>query len=285
MRNFLVVTNKTKDPDGSRSGRVIETLKKSGCLCTAHIYTKGNNKGKYFLVNPKDVPADTQAVLILGGDGTFLHAAKDLLDLNLPVVGIYFGTLGFLTEIKPEAFEDALSAIINEQYNIENRMLIEGEIIKGGKTVYRSQALNDIVLNRSQASSLIRFDVNVNGEFLNSYSADGIVISTPTGSTGYNLSAGGPVAQPTAEIILATPICAHALNSRSIVFSADVEISLTAKTKTGERDQKTIVSFDGERDIPLSEGDIIKIKKAEKSVKLIKVNDLSFIENISKNMR
>lgn len=285
MRNFLVVTNKTKDYDGSRSRAVIRTLEENGCVCTAHIYTEENSKGKYFLVNPKDVPENTEAVLVLGGDGTFLHAAKDLLDLNLPVVGIYFGTLGFLTEIKPYAFGEALSAIIDEKYNIEDRMLIEGEIIKKGKTVYRDQALNDIVLNRSSTSSLIHFDVNVNGEFLNSYSADGMVISTPTGSTGYNLSAGGPVAQPTAEIILATPICAHALNSRSIVFSADVEISLTAKTREGARNQKTIVSFDGERDIPLSEGDIIKIKKAEKSVKLIKVNDLSFIENISKNMR
>lgn len=285
MRNFLVVTNQIKDPDGSRSEHVIEMLKRNGCSCTAHIYARENSKGRYFLVDPKNVPKETEAVLVLGGDGTFLHAAKDLLSLNLPIVGIFFGTLGFLTEIKPESFDEALKVIIDGKYNIENRMLIEGEIIKNGRSVYKDFALNDIVLNRSLASSLINFDVNVNGEFLNSYSADGIVISTPTGSTGYNLSAGGPVAQPTAEIILATPICAHTLNSRSIVFSADVEISLAAKSREGQTDQKTIVTFDGERDIPLSQGDVIKIKKAEQSVKLIKINDLSFIENISKNMR
>ena len=285
MKKFLVVTNQIKDPDGSRSREVIDALRESGCVCTAHIYTRERSRGKYFIVNPEDVPEGTEAILVLGGDGTFLHAAKDLLDLDLPVVGIFLGTLGFLTEIRPEDFKEALKTIIEGRYNIENRMLLEGEIIRGGKTVYKDLALNDIVLNRSSTSSLIPFDVNVNGEFLNSYSADGMVISTPTGSTGYNLSAGGPVAEPTAEIILATPICAHALNSRSIVFSADVEISLIAKTKDISRYQKTIVSFDGEKDIPLADGEIIKIKKAEKSVKLIKVNDLSFIENISKNMR
>ena len=285
MKNFLVVTNKAKDPDGSRSGRVIKILKESGCRCTCHVYSNAKSRGKYFLVNPKDVPEDTEAILILGGDGTFLHVAKDLLDLDLPVVGIYFGTLGFLTEIKPEDFEEDLRLIMDDKYHIENRMLIEGEIVKGSRTVYRDLALNDIVLNRSTTSSLINFSVSVNGEFLNSYSADGMVISTPTGSTGYNLSAGGPVCEPTAQIILATPICAHALNSRSIVFSADVEISLHVEGREGERSQKKIVSFDGERDIPLENGDVIKIKKAEKSVRLIKLNDLSFIENISKNMR
>ena len=285
MKKFLVVTNQTKDPDGSRTENVIRTLEKNDCTCTADIYTKENSKGRYFLVDPRDVPDDTEGVLVLGGDGTFLHAAKDLLDLDLPIVGIYFGTLGFLTEIDPGDFEEALRIMIADEYNIEERMLLEGEIIKNGRVVYKDLALNDIVLNRSSTLSLIQFDVNVNGQFLNSYNADGMVISTPTGSTGYNLSAGGPVAQPTAEIILATPICAHALNSRSMVFSADVEIGLKVCERVGGRSQKKIVSFDGEHDIPLDNGDSIKIKKAERSARLIKINDLSFIENISKNMR
>ena len=285
MKNFLVVTNQIKDPDKSRCRRVIKTLEDNGCVCTASIYAAERSSGKYLLADPADVPENTQAILVLGGDGTFLHAAKDLLELNLPIVGIYFGTLGFLTEIKPDNFEQALRSIINGNYTIENRMLLEGEIIKNGKTVYTDQALNDIVLNRSSTSGLIHFDVNVNGGFLNSYSADGMVVSTPTGSTGYNLSAGGPVVQPTAQIILATPICAHALNSRSIVFSADIEISLIARAKAGAKELNTIVSFDGEKDIPLADGDIVKIKKAEQSVRLIKINDFSFIENISKNMR
>lgn len=285
MRKFLVVTNQSKDPDGSRSAYVIKTLKENGCICTAHFYTSENDKGGYVLANPADVPENTEGVLVLGGDGTFLHTAKDLLDLNLPIVGIHFGTLGFLTEIRPESFEESLKIIIEERYNIENRMLLEGEIFKGTKSVYKDLALNDIVLNRNSTSSLIQFSVSVNGEFLNEYSGDGICISTPTGSTGYNLSAGGPVVQPSARIILATPICAHTLNSRSIVFSADAEISLIASARDKERRQRIITSFDGERDIPVDEGEIIKIKKAEKFVRLLKINDSSFIENISKNMR
>lgn len=285
MKNFLVVANRTKDPDGVHSKRVISILEKNGCLCTAHLYTQENNTGGYFLVNPKDVPKETEAILVLGGDGTFLHVAKDLLDLKLHVAGIYFGTLGFLTEIEPEKFEEALKLITSGKYHTEERMLIEGEIFRDGKSVYKDLALNDIVLNRSSTLSLIRFTVSVNGEFLSGYSADGMIISTPTGSTGYNLSAGGPVVEPTAQIILATPVCAHTLNSRSIVFSANVEISLKVETKANERQQKKIVSFDGERDIVLEDGDIIKIKKADKSVRLIKTKDLSFIEHISKNMR
>ena len=146
-------------------------------------------------------------------------------------------------------------------------------------------ALNDIVINRSQTMSIIDFEVVVNGMFLNRYSADGIIISTPTGSTGYNLSAGGPIVYPTADIILATPICAHTLNSRSIAFSADTQIDVVVKGRFSERSQQKIVSFDGASEILLEDEDVIRSQKSGKSAKILRLNDIGFVEHLGKKMR
>ncbi|MBR3004372.1 MAG: NAD(+)/NADH kinase [Lachnospiraceae bacterium] len=285
MRDFLLVTNSVKEEGIEYSKKLIEILERKGCRCTANLFTKEHHGGGYLFTDPGLVPAETDAVLVLGGDGTFIHAAKDLISLDLPIMGINFGTLGYLTEVKADEFEDALDIILNNEHYIEKRMLLAGDIIRDREVIHSDIALNDIVLNRSLSTGVINYDVVVNADLLYSYSADGIIISTPTGSTGYNLSAGGPVVQPTAEIILATPIAAHTLNSRSIAFSADVEINLIVKKRFTEREQRRVVSFDGEREIILEDGDIIRIRKADRVTKVIKVNKMSFVEQLGKKMR
>ena len=285
MKNFLIITNSLKEEGIKYSRKVEEILKNKGCKCTANLFTKENGDGKFLFTDPSLVPADTEAILVIGGDGTFIHAAKDMIDLDLPLLGVNFGSLGYLTEVMADEFEDALDILINDRHYIENRMLLEGDVIRDGKVIYSDFALNDIVFIRNVNIGVINYDVIVNNDLLYSYSADGIIISTPTGSTGYNLSAGGPVVQPTAEIILATPISAHTLNSRSIAFSADVEIELVAKQKIGAKRQERIVSFDGERELMIEDGDIIRIRKASKVSKVIKVNKQSFVEQLGKKMR
>ena len=133
--------------------------------------------------------------------------------------------------------------------------------------------------------NVIRFRILVDGAFLTTYSADGIILSTPTGSTGYNLSAGGPVVYPSAEIILATPICAHTLNSRTIVFSADAEIEVVVKGRSSERNQQKIVSFDGQSEIVLENEDVIRVRKSDKITKILRLDDISFVEHLGKKMR
>lgn len=287
MRNFVLIVNAAKDNYKESADYIAGILEKNGCRCSACIFAgePADPDAGYLYTDPKLIPEDTEAVLSLGGDGTFIHTSKDLIGLNLPVYGINFGTLGYLTEVDVNGFESALLAIISGDYEVEDRMLIRYEIIKHGKCRYKGIALNDIVINRSLSTGIAQFDVRVDGHFLNHYSADGMIISTPTGSTGYNLSAGGPVVLPTAEILLATPICAHTLNSRTVVLPADVQLEIECTESSREKVQISFVTADGEAGIQLDEGDVVRASRADSTAKIIKTNKISFIENLGKKMR
>ncbi len=285
MKKFFTVTNESKDCESKVTNEVISYLLSIGMTCTGSLSINQNSEGNYTHVYSKDVNPETEFILILGGDGTFIHIGKDLNDLNIPIIGINLGKLGFLTEVDLEQYKDAFVHIIKDEVHIENRMVLEASVIRNGKSVLDVLAFNDIVLTKTKTKGVIDFDVNVNDRFLNSYSSDGIIISTPTGSTGYNLSAGGPVVYPTAEIILATPICAHTLNSRTIVFSADAVIDLVAKNRISEEESEMIATFDGENDILLNNGDIIRCKKSCATVKILRLNNISFVEHLGRKMR
>lgn len=253
--------------------------------CSGNMYSKEIVDQGYLYADPAQVPADTELIIVIGGDGTFIHTAKDLIDLQVPIIGINMGNLGYLTEIDANHYENDLEQLAEGNYHVEDRMLIDGEILRDGQVINRDIALNDVVLNRSQTLGIIDYEVRVNQKFLNRYSADGIILSTPTGSTGYNLSAGGPVVYPSAEIILATPICAHTLNSRTIVFSADAEIEVVVKGRSSERNQQKIVSFDGQSEIVLENEDVIRVRKSDKITKILRLDDISFVEHLGKKMR
>lgn len=286
MKNFVIIANSLKEGSHSASMTVKRVLEKYGCKCTGILLSdEVNTKGGYLYTDPELVSKDTEAVLSIGGDGTFIHASKDLMKLNLPVFGINFGTLGYLTEVDVNGFEDALKSIVAGDFEIEERILIQCEVIKKGVVTHKRMALNDIVINRSLETGIAELDLIVDGHFLNSYSADGIIVSTPTGSTGYNLSAGGPVVLPTAQTLLVTPICAHTLNSRSVVIPADLQVEITCKSGSREKRKKNFVTVDGEQGISLEDGDTVRTSLAEGSAKIIKVNKTSFIENLGRKMR
>ena len=285
MNRFLLVTNSVKDADSKFSEKIISSLEKMGGKCLGNILTRKDSDGNYIYASPDQVPKDTEFIIVLGGDGTFIHVAKDLIDLSLPLIGVNLGNLGYLTEIDINNVEEDFRKVLDDNCHVEERMLLDGRIIRDGEVIYHDIALNDIVINRSQTMSIIDFEVVVNGTFLNRYSADGIIVSTPTGSTGYNLSAGGPIVYPTADIVLATPICAHTLNSRSIAFSADAQIDIVIKGRFSEKNQTKIVSFDGASEIALENEDVISSVKSEKYAKILRLNDISFVEHLGKKMR
>ncbi len=285
MKNFYMVTNTLKDPNREYSGKICSFLEQHDMHCFGNMYSKEIVDQGYLYADPAQVPADTELIIVIGGDGTFIHTAKDLIDLQVPIIGINMGNLGYLTEIDANHYENDLEQLAEGNYHVEDRMLIDGEILRDGQVISRDIALNDVVLNRSQTLGIIDYEVRVNQKFLNRYSADGIILSTPTGSTGYNLSAGGPVVYPSAEIILATPICAHTLNSRTIVFSADAEIEVVVKGRSSERNQKKIVSFDGQSEIVLENEDVIRVRKSDKITKILRLDDISFVEHLGKKMR
>ena len=164
-------------------------------------------------------------------------------------------------------------------------MLLKCDVVSEGRIVRKGIALNDVVIQRSLDTGIAQFDVLVDGHFLNNYSADGIILCTPTGSTGYNLSAGGPMVLPTANIVLATPICAHTLNSRTVVLPAEVPVQIISKIGNREKSQELFATIDGEKGIKLNEGDSIVISKAEDVAQIIKIDKMSFIENLGKKMR
>ncbi len=252
--------------------RIRSWLLAEGCEVTTEELKRDEETG------PRDFSSDTDAVIVVGGDGTMIRAAG-LVAGAIPLVGVNLGTLGFLEEIEPSHLEEMLKRLIAHDYEIENRMMLAGE--KGE----RLHALNDIVIARSGSLQVLHFDIFVNDLLLASYTADGIVVSTPTGSTAYNLSAGGPVVEPDAQAILLTPICPHNLNSRAIVLSPDDTIKIRIADTGEEEKSRTAASFDGGREISLLPGESVSIRRADIDTKLIRLNRESFLKVLSRKMQ
>ena len=173
---------------------------------------------------------------------------------------------------------------MEEHYAVEERMMLSGYGVKQGEKTECKVALNDIVIHRTGALSVVNLIVSVNGEYLNTFRADGIIISTPTGSTGYNMSAGGPIVDPKAQMILLTPINAHNLNSRSIVIGAEDEVMIEIGKRRSQKDETVEVSFDGDNAVGLEVGDKFLIKKADSTARICKLNNMSFLEILRKKM-
>ena len=217
-------------------------------------------------------------VLSIGGDGTFLETSKIT---DKPIIGVNTGTLGYLTEVNPDNLKSSLIDILNGNYHIENRMMLEGKVIKqNGDEIRIPEALNEIAISKN-INGVVRFDVLVNEKLINSYTADGILVCTPTGSTAYNLSCGGPIVDPTAEILTLTPIAPHTVINRSIVLSNESVV----KIKITELRNRTsaYVLRDG-IEIEIESGDVVEIKKSDRTTKIIKLEERSFIDTIRESI-
>lgn len=274
MERFLVVTNDGKDKDGQVTGQVARILESRGKTCI--LCEKDAQKN----IVLESIPKEIDCVIVIGGDGSLIEVAR-ILKKEIPILGINMGTLGYLTEVEVDRVEDALEQILNGNYMTEDRMMLEGQFDDGSQGV----ALNDIVLFRKGALRIIHFNLYVNGALLNSYEADGIIISTPTGSTAYNLSAGGPIVEPTAAMIVVTPVCSHALNTSSIVLSAEDEIRIEIGEGRHGRPEEVFISFDGADARELSTGQTITICRSKMITKLMKLSEISFLEILRRKMK
>ena len=220
MRNFYLIVNREKPRVEEAADLICSFFAEQGCRCIRLDRHDGLRRDAgvipaYRYTDRRTVPEDTDCVICLGGDGTLIQAARDLAGRKIPLFGINMGHLGYLTQIGHE--EDILPAmrdLMEDHYRLESRMMIKGCVISGGKVVMEDIALNDIVLNRMGIDAF-RFELAVNGQLFNEYSADGMVVATPTGSTAYNLSAGGPIVAPEAELLVLTPLCPHSLRAAS----------------------------------------------------------------------
>ncbi|MBQ9277207.1 MAG: NAD(+)/NADH kinase [Lachnospiraceae bacterium] len=268
MNKYLVLANNDKDIDLALSKKTVEYLKEKGAY--ANIVSDVINDYDGIVIKEEYI-ADAKAVIVIGGDGTMLRAAAGLGDHDIPLLGINLGTIGFLTEVEVSNLYDALDRLLSGDFNVEKRMMIEGNL-KGRSF----KSLNDVVITRAGFSRIIGLNIYVNDELLDTYEADGVIVSTPTGSTGYNLSAGGPLVSPKSKAIVVTPISPHSLTSKSIVFDSEdvIRIEIVKKRKTQETE--AIVSFDGSNNEELSAGDTIIVKKSKKEIELIKLYDMNF---------
>ena len=274
MERFFVVTNDGKDRDGQVTGKVKKLIESRGKSCI--LCKKDEQKN----IVPESIPEDMDCAVVIGGDGSLIEVAR-LLKQKIPLLGINMGTLGYLAEVEVDRVEEAFDQILAGSYMTENRMMLEGDFDDGTKDV----ALNDIVLSRKGDLRIIHFNLYVNGALLNSYEADGIILSTPTGSTAYNLSAGGPIVEPTAELIVVTPICSHALNTSSIVLSAEDEIRIEIGEGRHGRSEEVCISFDGTNTKELGTGQTILVRRSGMSTTLMKLSEISFLEILSRKMK
>lgn len=283
MDSFYIITNKDKDPGFQTTRFVKEYLEKRGKKCTIR-ENMVESGGNYKYTDAAGIPDDVDCVLVLGGDGTLLQASRDLTERDLPLLGINMGTLGYLAEVDRKGIEPALERLLAGEYQIVSRMMISGEVYHQGKKVMGDLALNDIVIGRYGRLRIIDFKIYVNGEYLNRYSADAMVISTPTGSTGYSLSAGGPIVSPEASMLLMTPVAPHTLNTRSIILPDDAEITVEMLPGHSRSGDDAEVTFDGDTSVRLTCTDKVVIRKAVKKTRLIKINQISFLEVLRTKM-
>ena len=284
MDHFLIFTNKSKDTNLEFTHKVTNFLESHGKTCyIAHFEEPGNDTIRPDAVMFRtEIPDKAQCCIVLGGDGTMLQAAVNVREKDIPLLGINLGTMGYLTEIDKNHIDAALQRLIDDDYVVEERMLLSGTKVTGESKEFT--ALNDIVIARKAAVQVIKLVVYVNDRHLTTYLADGVIISTPTGSTGYNMSAGGPLVAPQSNTLLITPICPHTLTNRSIVLPATEKITIEIGAGKADRIQEAEASIDGHFGASLATGDRIEIKKAEKTSKILRMNQVSFVELLSQKL-
>jgi len=252
MKNIGIVYNADKDKDLSFTKQACERVTALGCSP---------------LIDTDEVYRKSDFIIVLGGDGTMLRAAHKAAFADIPLLGVNLGTLGYLTDAEPGELEQALAAILEGRFTLEKRIMLRTDL----KPEWA--ALNDIVISRGFFSKLIKFELFINGDYIDTIRADGIIVSTPTGSTAYNLSAGGPILKPDSEIMVITAICPHTLYLRPWVISADDTVSVRVLNDTD-----AVLVMDGQNMSAMEAGRLLSISRSGKCTSIIKTKPLSFYE-------
>ena len=222
----------------------------------------------------KEVVQQADALVVLGGEGTLL-AASHVVQKPIPVLGVNFGSLGFLTEITLGELYPALEGVLAGTYRYEERRMLHAEVRRGGKAQSAGDVLNDVVITKAAFSRIIELDVAVDGAFVSSFRADGLIVSSPTGSTAYNLAAGGPILHPTLPAIVLTPICPHMLSNRPLVVGDGVTIEVSLRDA---RDGDVQITLDGQQGFPLAPRDVVTVTRSAHAIRLVKAPERDYFE-------
>jgi len=221
-----------------------------------------------------EIPKMVDLIVVLGGDGTLLSAARLMVDFEVPLLGINLGSLGFLTEVPRDEMISTLEKVIAGDVSVEKRLLLKADVTRQGELVASSYCLNDVVVSKGTLARMIRLHIVVNGQFMTGLRADGLIVATPTGSTAYCLSAGGPIVHPSNDVIVLTPISPHVLTNRPVILppNSKIEIHLVSE------EEASMVTFDGQVGFSLRSGDVIEVRAAENRLNLIMSPERNYYE-------
>jgi len=271
MKRIGIIAKQNKPEAVTITGQLVEWLQSRGI----DVYieeglggaVRATTKGPWLRgIKKEEIPIHAEMIIVLGGDGTLLSVARLMGKHEVPILGVNLGGLGFLTEITLEELYRVLERVIKGEYVTDERVVLTVGVVRRGEKLAEFTVLNDAVINKGALARIIDIETTINGDYLTTFKSDGLIISTPTGSTAYNLSAGGPIVYPSLHCIIITPICSHTLTNRPIMVPDDVEIGVILKSKQ----QEVLLTLDGQQGFVLEFGDTVEVKKAEGRILLIK---------------
>lgn len=272
MKRIKVVCKRKKEEAKEVARRIIEFFGKSHEIYLDAHMARSLNYSNAFEI--EDVGEEADLIVVLGGDGTLLSVARHLRGKEVPILAVNLGGLGFLTEVSIEELPQMMEKVLMGRFDVSKRMMLDGEVKRGGEKIFSFSVLNDAVITKEALARIIDIEAYVNNEYLTTYMADGLILSTPTGSTGYALAAGGPILYPSLRNIIVAPICPHMLSMRPIVLPEDVEIKVILLSK----DEKVILTLDGQVGFPIEGGDEVIVRKSNFEVSLIKSFSKNYFE-------
>lgn len=279
MKTIGILYNPEKQNAEVIAKQIIDFLKEKGK--TVMVCAAGGIKSSLTNCSETDLTSLCEGILVLGGDGTLLHSARLAASSGLPLCGFNLGQLGFLTEIELKDIKLALEKLIHCEYEIEERMMIQATVIREGTQIAQFYGVNDAVITKGAFARLIRLKTYVNNGFVDTYPADGLIISTPTGSTAYSLSAGGPIVMPDVELMIITPICPHTLTSRPIIIDKESVVRVELQSTQAE----VMLTIDGQSGLQLRPFDEIIIHRAPFNARFMKLLRKSFYEILRKKLK
>lgn len=279
--NIAVLVNKTKDINLIVTNKLVNWLieKKCNVILERNIAKELNLEQLGY--DEKDIFKRAEYLIVLGGDGTILNVTRRQIPFVKPILGINFGHLGFITEVEKEFMFDALVKLLNNDFKVEKRMMLKAEIYRDEQLIKELYSLNDICITKGTLSRIIELDTLVDDKVMETYRGDGLIVSTPTGSTAYSLSAGGPIVYPELDVIVVTPICPHSLNSRSIIIGSNK----TLVVRIVSENEGVCLTADGQLGLELERGDRVLITRAPYNAEFIKLYNRSFFEVLQKKLK
>lgn len=261
--------------------RLVEWLRKRDIEVSIDKETGSILESSEKCLTRNELPGKVDLLVVLGGDGTLLAAARALYRHEVPIFAVNLGDLGFLTVITQDEMYPALEGVLSGNYRSERRVQIEGELVRADEVLSTFRALNDVVLNKGAIARIQDFEVYADGEFISNYKSDGLIVSTPTGSTAYSLAAGGPVVSPSVEAFIVTPICAHTLTNRPLVLRDSANIEIVVKSQR----EAAYLTVDGQVGIATHSEDIIRVRKSDSYVELIQPPQRNYFEILRQKLK